>query len=108
MERVVSYGTLQEQRIQKKILGRLVEGTADSLAGYTTELIEIDKKQFVRAVLLADKILHGTCLVVSKTELQRLDAYEGKDYVRVKKILSSGTSAWVYVQPKIHRAVLCT
>ena len=100
MESVFSYGTLQDQQVQQEVLGRLVEGAPDSLAEYATELIEIEGKQFLCSIPSADKNLSGKCLEVSKAELQKIDAYEGKDYVRVKKILQSGTSAWVYVRPE--------
>ncbi len=100
MDKVFSYGTLKDRPVQHTLLGRFVRGIADALVGYTTELIEIEEKQFLRAIPSADKKLSGKCLEVSKAELQKIDIYEGKEYIRVKKILQSGSSAWVYVRPE--------
>lgn len=100
MEQIFSYGTLQDQRVQRELFGCLIEGREDVLAGYTTEPIEIEGKQFLRAIPLADNNLSGKCLAVSKAELQKVDVYEGKNYIRVKQSLRSGISAWIYVRPE--------
>ena len=98
MERVFSYGTLQDSAIQNKLIGRTLSGTLDGIAGYKLSEIEIDKTIFW--ILIPDpksfEIVVGSVYEVSAEELNIFDNYEGINYERSLKKLASGTDAWVY------------
>ena len=100
MQNVFCYGTLKNKDVQYNVLGRSVEGFTDSLEGHTTERIDIGGSLFLRAIPSANGELSGKRFACSESELQKIDEYEGKDYVRTKKILQSGIKAWIYVRPE--------
>jgi gamma-glutamylcyclotransferase (GGCT)/AIG2-like uncharacterized protein YtfP len=98
MERVFSYGTLQDSAIQNKLIGRTLSGTLDGIAGYKLSEIEIDKTIFWILIPnpYAFENIVGTVYEVSAEELNFFDNYEGVNYERSLKKLASGTDAWVY------------
>lgn len=104
---IFSYGTLQMPRVQRELLGRLVEMTDDALLGYETVAIEIDHPDVIEfsgssthlglvpgdpAARIEGKLLH-----ITEADLPALDDYEGEEYRRVEVTLASGIRAWVYV-----------
>jgi uridine kinase len=106
--RVFSYGTLQQPEVQMSSFGRLLEGTADRLPGYTSGWVRIldpeviaasgsDRHPIVQATGAAHDSVEGTVFVLSPEELAGADTYEVSDYRRVPVTLASGTEAWVYV-----------
>jgi hypothetical protein len=109
MERLFSYGTLQLENVQLANFGRLLKGAADTLVGFTQELIEITDpntlalsgKRFhpivVRSLDQADRVA-GMVFEITSEELAKADAYEVEDYQRVEATLASGLTAWVYAK----------
>jgi hypothetical protein len=103
-----SYGTLQDPEVQLATFGRLVEGDADSLAGYILVDLVIDDP---RVVSVSGKDVHtiarhtgnpansisGTALFLTPDELRSSDDYEVAAYARTEIVLESGRKAFVYV-----------
>lgn len=106
-EPVFSYGTLQDEAVQKRLFGRTLDGVADALPGYRMDWLEqrdpaaVDASGVVRHPVVrasgdpADRV-PGTVLRLSAAELAQADAYEAGDYRRVRVRLSSGADAWLY------------
>ena len=104
-EYLFSYGTLQKAEVQLQLFGRLLNGSADSLAGYKTSEVEISDEAFLakgeQSVQLTviqsdgDKI-DGMVFDVSLDELTHADKYEPVEYERVEVMLASGKQAWIY------------
>jgi gamma-glutamylcyclotransferase (GGCT)/AIG2-like uncharacterized protein YtfP len=106
--RLFSYGTLQQADVQCSTFGRLLEGGADSLPGFKTEMVEITDEAVLAASGLrfhpivmasgnaADQV-EGTVFSITPQELAAADEYEVDDYERVAVVLASGIEAFVYV-----------
>ena len=109
MERIFSYGTLQQENVQLEICGRILNGEKDILKYFCIKDIEIKDELAVKA---SDKKIHpiifftdqenhevdGTVFEVTKSELLRIDSYEVDDYKRVPVTLISGKKSWVYIE----------
>jgi gamma-glutamylcyclotransferase (GGCT)/AIG2-like uncharacterized protein YtfP len=107
-EYLFSYGTLQKEKVQSELFGRLLKGTKDTLKGYKLSTIEIkdesvlskSEQQYHLIAILSKNnsdSIDGTVLEVSEEEVLMADKYETDAYTRVKVILESGKEAWVYV-----------
>lgn len=108
-ERLFSYGTLQQENVQRAQFGRVLEGVADELVGFRQDMVEITDpdvlaksgKRFHPIVQRsgddAERVA-GTVFLITPAELAAADAYEVSDYVRVEAPLASGSRAWVYVK----------
>jgi len=100
MERIFSYGTLQDPSVQTQWIGRPLNGEPDSVKGFRLEEIDIDKEVFW--ILVPDKktkqIICGQVLEITKKELQAFDEYEGEAYQRSLLTMMTGRTAWVYHQ----------
>ena len=108
MEWLFSYGTLQKEKVQLELFGRILNSSRDSLKGFritsienkTGEAIAKYGQQYnlivVRSANEKD-VVEGTALEVTNDELLMADAYEPKEYKRVKLELSSGKKAWIYM-----------
>ncbi len=110
-ENLFSYGTLQKDRVQLDLFGRLLNGTKDTLKGYKLSTIEIKDESVLSkseqqihliAVPSNDKNdrIEGVVLELTGEELLIADQYETEDYKRVKVELESGKKAWVYIAAK--------
>jgi gamma-glutamylcyclotransferase (GGCT)/AIG2-like uncharacterized protein YtfP len=109
MERLFSYGTLQQENVQIATFSRLLKGAPDALVGFKQELVEITDpgvlaksgKRFHPIVRRSgddsDRVV-GTVFEITGAELAAADAYEVSDYERVLAPLASGSTAWVYVK----------
>ena len=104
-----SYGTLQDEGVQRATFGRLLYGEADALVGYRRTLLKIEDAQVVATSGQAyhpiveysgdpTDTVPGTVFAISAEELRQADAYEVDDYQRVEAPLVSGRRAWVYVK----------
>lgn len=98
MELLFVYGTLQEPDVQLRIIGRRVVGQPDTLDGYYKSQISINGNVYPFAVEAAGSAIAGQVLEVTTEELALMDAYEGKEYRRIRVQLRSGRSAWVYCE----------
>jgi hypothetical protein len=104
-----SYGTLQDKAVQLANFGRQLNGTEDSLTGYTASLIPILDQAVVatsgkahhsiavRSNDTRDEV-PGMVFEITPAELSAADRYEVSEYTRVLVTLKSGVQAWAYVQ----------
>jgi gamma-glutamylcyclotransferase (GGCT)/AIG2-like uncharacterized protein YtfP len=94
LETLFVYGTLHDPKVQLLLIGRRLNSTPDVLLKYRrdTELFP----PYPVAVVDADGYINGWVLRVNSEELERLDNYEGENYIRVRVALASGLQAWVY------------
>ena len=104
-----SYGTLQQEKVQLAMFGRLLHGHADELVAFEESLFKVEDPEFVRE---SGKSLHaivrfngqpesrvgGMVFEVTEDELSLADDYEPAGYKRVSTTLASGKEAWVYVE----------
>lgn len=108
MERIFSYGTLQKDKVQRELFGRLLKGQKDRLPGYKTLTIQIrdesvltkSEQQYHLIAVKSDDpsdFIEGMVFEISVEELLTADEYETEDYVRVNVKLESGLQSWVYV-----------
>ncbi len=107
-EKLFSYGTLQYEAVQLANFGRKLEGNKDQLPGFELSMLEITDPDVIATSGEAfhpiitytgnsTNCVDGTVFDISEEELKRADSYEVSDYKRIKVKLSSGVSAWVYV-----------
>ncbi len=106
-----SYGTLQQDAVQRSLFGRLLQGAPDELVGFDQSLLKIEDPRFVAedgeaeyAIVTFngrnDSRVKGTVFEVSDSELVRADEYEPSEYTRVSTTLASGKQAWVYADAR--------
>jgi len=106
-ENLFSYGTLQNDKVQLELFGRLLNGSKDILKGYKLSSIEIKDETFLlkgeqkyqmTAIQSQDvtDIIEGTVFEISEEELLAADKYEPDNYQRTKVSLKSGREAWIY------------
>lgn len=108
MEKLFSYGTLQQPAVQIATFGHELQGRSDALIGYVLTEIEITDEYVIQ---LSGKRFHpmlqrtgktsdtieGTVFELSPEDLAQADAYEVSLYTRKLAPLRSGGQAWVYV-----------
>jgi len=102
-----SYGTLQKEKVQIELFGRILQGSGDTLIGYKVSTIEIKDESFLlkgeqkyqlTAVISKDNDnIKGTVFEITEEELRLADKYEPVNYKRVKVVLESGKEAWIYI-----------
>lgn len=106
LHRVFSYGTLQQDSVQKDLFGRLLEGESLEIRGFQVQDVKITDPEVIR---LSGKDIHpgiqrthdkshvvsGTLLLVTQQELEKMDHYEVSDYKRIK-VHQDGKSFWLY------------
>lgn len=107
MEYLFSYGTLQQEGVQRANFGRILEGVKDRLPQYRIGMLRISDPRVIKEsgkkehpILEytgnAEDFVEGTVFVLSKEELIMADDYEVDDYIRVEAQLESGSSCWIY------------
>lgn len=103
-----SYGTLQNQKTQLDLFGRIFNSSADILRGYKTATIEIKDEAFLakgeekyQQTLIqtnnSNDFIKGTVFELTNKELLLADTYEPENYKRINILLESGKEAWVYL-----------
>ena len=106
-ENLFSYGTLQKDKVQLELFGRLLNGATDVLKGYRIASVEIKdeaflakgEEKFQRTLIPtgdATDLVEGTIFEIPAAELLLADKYEPDNYQRVKVMLQSGKKAWIY------------
>jgi len=107
MQKLFSYGTLQQPEVQLALFGRLLAGNQDSLPGYVLGSVTIRDQEVIRQsgtavhpILqftgnAADKV-PGMVFLISDAELAQSDAYEVEEYQRVEAVMASGNNVWIY------------
>ncbi|MDO4696681.1 MAG: gamma-glutamylcyclotransferase family protein [Neisseria sp.] len=112
MQKLFSYGTLQQANVQLATFGRLLDGMPDELPGYRLGEIAISDSRVVAAsgkthhpILIKtgcpDDRVAGMVYLLSDEELAAADAYEVDDYVRVAAVFASGETAWIYADARL-------
>ena len=107
MENLFSYGTLQQDNVQLKNFGRLLEGKKDTISGFILKDIEIkdefvlktSKQRFHPIISFTgnkEDRISGTVFSISAKELEEADSYEVDDYTRIEVTLDSGIKSWAY------------
>lgn len=106
-ECLFSYGTLQKEKVQQEVFGRILAGSADVLRGYKVSAIEITDQAFLskgearfQKTLIQSNdndTVDGMALEITSEELLIADKYEPANYKRIKAVLASGRKAWIYV-----------
>lgn len=107
-QKLFSYGTLQYEAVQLANFGRRLEGNRDQLPEFELSMLEITDPEVIATSGEAfhpiisytgnsANCVDGMVFDISEEELRCADSYEVSDYKRIKVKLSSGVSAWVYV-----------
>jgi acyl-CoA thioesterase len=98
MPLLFSYGTLQDEPVQRATFGRKLEGAPDKLPGFEAMLLAGAGSHKNAAYKGDGAATEGTLFEVTKEELAQADEYERPArYVRIAVKLGSGKDAWVYV-----------
>jgi hypothetical protein len=112
MPLLFSYGTLQQEGVQRSTLGRRLDGQRDALPGFEPSLVRIEDPHAVAAGGKThhanvefngnqDSRVPGMVFEITDAELARVDEYERAFlYRRVAATLASGRRAWVYVHSR--------
>jgi gamma-glutamylcyclotransferase (GGCT)/AIG2-like uncharacterized protein YtfP len=112
MPLLFSYGTLQEEDVQRSTFGRLLRGQRDELRGFEQCFVRIEDPHIVATSGKThhanvtfngrnDSRVSGTVFEISDAELAAADRYEQfAAYKRVAAMLASGKQAWVYVDAR--------
>jgi gamma-glutamylcyclotransferase (GGCT)/AIG2-like uncharacterized protein YtfP len=107
-ETLFSFGTLQQENVQRELFGRSVPTTPDVLTGHRVGRLTIldpevivtsgsDVHPALVATGSAEDVVPGSVLEVTAEELAAADHYERVSYVRAEVTLASGRTAWVYL-----------
>jgi len=102
MQKLFSYGSLQNEEVQEDLFGRLIQGTPETLVGYELNEIQIEEEFGIvhyPIIMKTDNLndtISGKVYEVTLKELHQADLYEGKHYKRVEVILQSNQKAWAY------------
>ena len=108
MEKLFSYGTLQQENVQIETFGRKLTGQKDTLIGYILSEVVIKDPAVIG---VSGKAIHpilkytgkpsdtvaGSVFELTPEELAQADDYEVDEYTRVKGEFRSGIQAWAYV-----------
>jgi gamma-glutamylcyclotransferase (GGCT)/AIG2-like uncharacterized protein YtfP len=109
MPLLFSYGTLQQEEVQRATFGRALTGEKDLLLGYEPSLVKIADPALARRLGRThhDNVaatgddwssVQGTVFEVTDAELAMADRFEAEFlYTRINGALASGKEAWVYV-----------
>ncbi len=107
-EKLFSYGTLRYEHVQLTNFGRKLKGSQDALPGFALSMIEIKDPEVIATSgeKFHPMITHtgnpsdrieGMVFHISREELEQADRYEVADYKRISVQLTSGVTAWVYI-----------
>jgi Gamma-glutamyl cyclotransferase, AIG2-like len=106
-----SYGTLQQEDVQRSTFGRTLAGRPDQLVSFEQSLVPIEDRDVIAksgkthhpivkfSGRSSDRI-DGTLFEITDAELEAADAYEVAAYERIAVVLASGLHAWVYVDAR--------
>ena len=106
-EYLFSYGTLQNEKVQMDLFGKILPGSIDVLSGYKVATIEIFDREFLskseetcQKTLISSEdkndMVNGIALEVTSHELSIADKYEPANYKRISVALESRKKAWIY------------
>jgi gamma-glutamylcyclotransferase (GGCT)/AIG2-like uncharacterized protein YtfP len=102
MEKLFTYGTLQNEDVQETIFGRTLQGTTETLIGYTLKEILIEEEfgiepyPIIMETQNSEDSINGIMYEITTQELHKVDTYEGLHYKRVEVSLQSDEVVWAY------------
>lgn len=107
MPLLFSYGTLQQESVQRATFGRPLRGRRDELMGFALSTRRVEGPAFVATSGKADHAIvrftgrsddrvAGTVLELTDEELAMADAYEPAGWERLSATVASGEQVWVY------------
>ena len=107
IQRLFSYGTLQQRDVQLATFGRELIGQSDALLGYLLtevciedeQVIALSGKRYHPMLMFTGNIqdeVHGTVFELTIDELLQADGYEVAAYRRKLASLRSGGFTWIY------------
>lgn len=93
-----SYGSLQDEDIQRTLYQRKLLGFKSTLKGYRLLDNKIESKYpIISKTNNSNEAITGIAFEISSEEVLITDHYEGNNYQRVEVKLESGHTAWCYV-----------
>lgn len=99
MPLLFSYGTLQQDDVQLKTVGRLLGAHPDELPEFELSRNRDGRHANVTFNGRSDSRVGGAVLEITDAELGAVDEYERVDgYARIVVTLGSGKQAWVFVE----------
>jgi gamma-glutamylcyclotransferase (GGCT)/AIG2-like uncharacterized protein YtfP len=102
MQKLFTYGTLQNDDIQETIFGRQLQGTPETLIGYVIKEIQIEEEfgivhyPIIMETNNPEDTIKGIVYEINSNDLRQADLYEGLHYKRVEVHLQSNEIAWAY------------
>lgn len=111
MEKLFSYGTLQQIEVQQANFGRTLIGHKATIAGYKLASVEIKDTSVIaksgqkfHPILTytgnKSDLVQGMCFELTHQELKQADSYEVADYTRVSTVTTDEQTCWVYAAVK--------
>ena len=112
MPLLFSYGTLQQDDVQRSTFGRLLRGRPDSLPAFEPSQVKIADSALAASLGRThhanvtyngrpDSRVGGTVFEITDEDLAAADRFEQvAAYKRIHVTLASGTKAWVYVDAR--------
>ena len=100
MPLLFSYGTLQQEDVQRSTFGRTLSGERDELPQHERAVVVQGELRHANAKFNGDvgSRVAGTVFVVTDEELALADTFEAPfEYERVEVTLESGKRAWAFV-----------
>jgi hypothetical protein len=109
MPLLFSYGSLQQEDVQRSTFGRLLDGQHDELVGFELSSVPVEDPEVAARIgrthhanLIPTGVdgrgVRGMVFEVTDDEIVRVDGYEAEfSYERIEARLASGRRAWVYV-----------
>jgi|TARA_R110002012_G_scaffold321953_2_gene552739 gamma-glutamylcyclotransferase (GGCT)/AIG2-like uncharacterized protein YtfP len=97
MPKIFTYGSLLDDSLRERVLGRNVEGKETVLEGYE----KIPHSHFYIYPTIKkniNKSVSGKIFDVGALDLQRLDTYETKLYKKIPIKVSTGEDALAYIE----------
>ena len=97
MPLLFSYGTLQQEDVQRETFDRVLVGQPDALTGFELSRSRDGRHATVKYNGKPTSRVEGTVYEVTDAELVEADGYEQPDgYSRTQVTLASGKPAWVF------------
>ena len=100
MPLLFSYGTLQQENVQRSVFARRLDGRRDELPAFEQGVVTTGKTQHANVKFNGNEEsrVPGTVFEITDAELASADTFETAfSYKRVAAKLASGRQAWVYV-----------
>ena len=98
MDYLFSYGTLQDDAIQKAVFSRTLKGWPDALPEYgLSKTKAYGSYPVVVKTNDTSQTISGKVFELETGEFDLADAYEGAEYQRILVDLASGRKAWLYI-----------